>query len=57
MRYTVNHDYRAYRDGRQLGPWEKGAEIEIDEPDAEWVNRDSPGALTEVKPKTGKATK
>lgn len=54
MRYRLNHDYAASRDGRTFGPWAKGDEIELDDPaDAEWVERDSPGALTEVKPKDG----
>ncbi len=50
-RYTVKHNYSSYRDGRQFGPWEAGTEIELDDPDAQWVLRDSPGALAEVKPK------
>lgn len=44
-RYTVQHSYKAYRDGRLLGPWEVDTEIEVDEADAEWINRDSPGTL------------
>lgn len=46
--YTVNHGYRSYRDGIQYGPYEAGTVIELTEADAEWLNRDSPGALTPV---------
>lgn len=45
MRYRVQHNYGAYSDGKQFGPWQAGAEIELDDVDAEWVLRDSPGAL------------
>jgi hypothetical protein len=48
-RYTVNHNYTAYRDGQSYGPWEAGTEVELTEPDAEWVNRDSPTTLTSVR--------
>lgn len=53
-RYTVKHAYAASRDGLQFGPWEKGSEVELDQADAEWVERDSPGALVEVQPKPAK---
>lgn len=55
-RYTVRHRYAAFRDGRQFGPWTEGAEIEVDTADAEWVNRDSPDTLVEVKPKAESKT-
>ncbi len=45
-RYQVNHSYSAYRDGTSLGPWVEGDVVELDDGDAEWVERDSPGALT-----------
>lgn len=48
MRYVVQHNYTAYRDGRLFGPWEAGTEVELDELDAEWVNRDSAGTLVSV---------
>ena len=57
MRYTVKHNYKSYRDGQQFGPWEAGTEVELDEPDAEWVERDSPGALEPVKAKPAAASK
>lgn len=48
MRYTVQHRYTAYRDGQLFGPWEPDVEVELDEPDAEWVNRDSEDTLKPV---------
>ncbi len=46
--YTVNHSYRSSRDGRTFGPFVPGTTVELDEADAEWVDRDSPGALSPV---------
>lgn len=46
--YTVNHAYRALRDGAVFGPYEPGTTVDLDPADAEWVNRDSPGCLTGV---------
>lgn len=46
--YAVNHRYSAARDGRTFGPFEPGTVVELDEADADWVNRDSPGCLTGV---------
>lgn len=43
--FEVRHRYAAYRDGRQIGPWAEGDRVDIDDADAEWVNRDSPGCL------------
>lgn len=43
--YNVNHAYRSFRDGVQYGPYEPGSTVELDATDAEWINRDSPGAL------------
>lgn len=48
MRYTVQHRYSAYRDGQLFGPWEPDIEVELDDLDAEWVNRDSEGTLKPV---------
>lgn len=48
MRYTVQHRYTASRDGQTFGPWDPGTEVELDEPDADWVNRDSEGTLKPV---------
>lgn len=49
-RYLVGHRYTANRDGLTYGPWPRGTEVELDEEVAEWVKRDSPGALTDVLP-------
>lgn len=46
--YKVNHRYRSRRDGQDFGPYEPDTTVELDEADAEWVNRDSPGCLTPV---------
>lgn len=43
--FEVRHRYAAFRDGRQIGPWVAGDRVDIDDADAEWVNRDSPGCL------------
>lgn len=51
-RYKLNHAYRSFRDGVQYGPWLAGDEVELTDADAEWLERDSPGALTEVKAKS-----
>ncbi|MEO3923006.1 hypothetical protein ABGB07_03870 [Micromonosporaceae bacterium B7E4] len=55
--YQVNHAYTARKDGRTLGPWVKGDTVDVDPADAEWVERDSPGALSEVKPKPSERQK
>lgn len=52
-RYTVTQNYSAERAAAsvtQFGPWTAGDEVELDEPDAEWVNVDSAGTLTPAKP-------
>lgn len=46
--YRVNHSYSSFSDGRRFGPYEPGTTVELDDVDAEWVNRDSPGTLTPV---------
>lgn len=46
-RYDVNHPYRSRRDGVDYGPWAAGDTVDLHPDDAEWVNRDSPGCLTE----------
>lgn len=46
--YVFNWSYEAYRDGTRYGPWESGAVVHLDAPDADWVERDSPGALSKV---------
>lgn len=51
-RYTVAHGYFSIRDGITFGPWTAGESVELDPPDAQWIQRDSPGALTA----TGKPT-
>lgn len=52
-RYIVQHAYKAFRDGQLFGPWEADLEIEIEEADAEWINRDSPDTLAPVDDKSG----
>lgn len=49
--YTIRHRYHAYRDGQQYGPWVEGDRVQLAEADADWVNRDSPGALVEIEAK------
>jgi hypothetical protein len=44
-RFEVVHAYTAHRDGRQFGPWAPDEFVELDQADADWVNRDSPGCL------------
>ena len=46
--YKLNHGYTSRRDGQTFGPWEKGEVVELDQADAEWIERDSPGALSPV---------
>lgn len=48
--YTVQHNYRSTRDGQEFGPWTAGDVVQLDQADADWVNRDSPGALTAAEP-------
>jgi SAP domain len=45
-RYAVLQDYGS----GTYGPWERGTQVELDEHEAEWVNRDSQGTLARVKP-------
>lgn len=47
--YKLNHGYSAARDGQRFGPWQAGEQVDLDPADAEWIERDSPGAITEVK--------
>jgi len=46
--YEVGHRYTASRDGKTFGPWEQGDVVALDQPDAEWVERDSPGTLLTI---------
>lgn len=43
-RYRAARDYRASSSGVSHG-YTQGAECEVDDATAEWVNRDSPGTL------------
>lgn len=53
-RYLVNHNYRS----GTFGPWVAGDRVTLDDAaDAEFVNRDSPGALTEIDPEVEAAKK
>lgn len=45
-RYAVLQNYGS----GTYGPWEIGTQVELDEGEAVWVNRDSPGTLARVKP-------
>ncbi len=59
-RYTVTQNYSAERAAAsvtQFGPWAAGDEIELDAPDAEWVNTDSAGTLEPAKPAKAPAKK
>lgn len=47
-RFTIAHDYKAYRDGKTLGPWKAGEVVELSEEDQRFVERDSPGALVDL---------
>ena len=53
-RFTVKHAYSAFRDGARVGPWAAGEEVDVDPELAEWVERDSPGALAVVRDKAEK---
>jgi hypothetical protein len=55
--YEAQWPYAASRDGRRFGPWAAGEVVDLDPADAEWVNRDSPGALVEQKPAKGERQK
>lgn len=46
--YRVGGRYSSRRDGQDFGPWLGGETVELTEADAEWVNRDCEGLLTEV---------
>lgn len=48
--FELNHAYSARRDGRQFGPWQAGEVVDLEQADAEWVERDSPGALRQPRP-------
>lgn len=43
--FEVARPYRSWRDGRVFGPWQAGEVVDLDDADADWINRDSPGAL------------
>lgn len=45
-RYAVMQRYAS----TDYGPWDEGSTIILDADQAEWVNRDSPGALAEIDP-------
>lgn len=46
-RFVVAHRYASRRDGQQFA-WTGGEVVELDDADAEWVNRDSPGVLSPI---------
>lgn len=43
--FIVNHRYAANRDGKTFGPYAPGDFVELEDGEADWINRDSPGAL------------
>lgn len=43
-RYRFNHAYRT----QTLGPWEKDDQVELEEAVAEFIGRDSPGAISSL---------
>lgn len=45
-RHHVHQRYQSYRDGVQYGPWPAGQVVDLDDEQAAWVNRDSPGTLS-----------
>lgn len=48
-RYKVLYSYSSRGPGHEsLGPWTVGAEVELEDAVAEWVNRDSAGTLAPV---------
>lgn len=49
--YELQHAYAASRDGKKFGPWAAGEVVDLEPADAEWIERDSPGALAEHKTK------
>ncbi|MEL6894212.1 MAG: hypothetical protein AAFP84_21655, partial [Actinomycetota bacterium] len=48
-RYTVARDYRAVHKSSPIA-FTKGADVDVDDDTATWVNRDSPGCLVPAKP-------
>ena len=48
-KFTVTRVYAAFRDGTHYGPYTPGEELELDQELADWMNRDSPGLLEEVR--------
>ena len=57
-KYKLNGPYSGTYAGQTLGPWEAGAEVELDEETGAWIGRDSPGVIEEVGKRTsGKSGK
>lgn len=47
-RFKLTRSYKAVRDGTQYGPWPAGHQVELTGEEAEWIDRDSPGALLDL---------
>lgn len=47
--YKATRVYASYRDGVHYGPYTPGEVVELTEEIAEWIERDSPGLLEEVR--------
>lgn len=48
-KYKVARVYASRKDGIYYGPYTPGEEVELDQETAEWMNRDSPELLEEVR--------
>lgn len=46
--FTLIHSYASQRDGQRFGPWQAGDVVDLEQADAEWILRDSPGSLCPV---------
>lgn len=44
-KYTVQHRYFSYYNFKQLGEWQPGDVVDLEEDEAAFVQRDSPGCL------------
>jgi hypothetical protein len=44
-KYRLLMDYAGTYAGQALGPWEAGAEVDLDEDTGSWIGRDRPGCI------------
>ena len=47
-KYRLLMDYAGTYAGQALGPWEAGAEVDLDEDTGSWIGRDRPGCIEPV---------